>query len=562
MRACVVAHVALVVALLYASAAAAQVAAGAWVDAGADDGPEHAWVVARSPAADGWALWHLPPRVGRGAAPDGSARPVLPLAQPPVAMAAAGPRVWMIFPRGNTGYSSLTVAALPGAIEGTWHTASSRPDAGPFLETRSLLLAAAARDDGPMVLLERTTGELEFAWVDDGRWVFADGPRPPPDVPDAGIAVGVVAGDRAGVVLPGPDALWSWEAVLPEVERPRREFTLADPDARVLGGDSGASTPAEPERVALDWASSAVGYGELAGKLPLGRGEVVAGPASVGDRWVAVVDHPGGRHAVEASPQEARLLSPVPAGGVALLGVARRGVVVLESEEADASRGRAATRLEIREFSLDTGRVLYVGPAVFDGPISPSDLRLMFVLLIAISAAALLFIVRTSAEAAPLQLPAGCTLVPPFPRIMSASIDLALAYVVGGWLAASLPEGWLAIRVGVDAIDFAPVLMTLFVGWGAGSALEAAFGRSPGKLLFGMAVVRGGTPDRPVDGPRAPGLLPSMARNAVKWLLPPVALAGVLGRAFRHRGDTLTGTAVVQLPEPANDADESADEES
>jgi hypothetical protein len=232
-------------------------------------------------------------------------------------------------------------------------------------------------------------------------------------------------------------------------------------------------------------------------------------------------------------------------------------------DEAEAAQGRAATRLIVDEFSLDTGRTLYRGPAVFDGPVSPSDIRILMVLMVLVSASLLLFVVRTTGEAEPFVPPPGSVLAPPMSRVLASIADGLLAFLLGSELARLLPEGWLAMRIGADVLDFGPIIVALAFGYVASSVLEAWTGRTPGKLIFGLYVSRPGLVDGQTFPPRPPGIGAALARNAVKWLLPLVAFAGATGPGLRHRGDTMAGLGVIgeAAPQPGqSDQDRGADD--
>ncbi len=530
--------------LLVVVAARAQLATGA--HATGKRGQEHAWAVTPSTVSNDWGLWHIPPRFGRGGAGDGEVRIVGSLERQPTAMAASGGRVWLAFAgSGNRpGYGLLTSAVQAGAIDGTWYTGSGgRLASAPYLATTGKLVAMGAGPRGPIALITTTSGSPQIAWLERGAWRWADGPEvvdaPPPS------AIGVLADGTVCLAAMSNGAIMLHRAALPEIEEQSASYELVEPDA-ILSLDT-QDNEAQASPAELEWTS------DLSGGTGLGDDAyIVAGPVSVGDRVTVTLRSGSQLHVVEVDGSRAREIYATVNGGVALLGSARRGLVVRLGDEAESAQGRAATRLVVDEFSLDTGRTFYEGPAVFDGPVSPSDIRILMVLMILVSASLLLFVVRTTSESKPFIPPLGTALAPPMPRLLASITDGLLAFLLGGELARLLPEGWLAMRVGADVLDFGPIVMALALGFVAGSVLEAMTGRTPGKLIFGLYVSRPGLVDGEAFLPRRPGIGASLARNAVKWLLPLVAFAGATSPGLRHRGDTMAGLGVIgeAAPQP------------
>jgi hypothetical protein len=522
--------------VLLAGTAAGQIAAGGYADG--KPANEHGWAVTPSNVSTGWGLWHIPPRFGRGGADDGAVRIVDSLERAPAAMAASGGRVWMAFAgSGNrAGYGLLSAAVQRGSIDGTWYTGSGgRLASAAFLATRGRLISMTAGPRGPVALLDDSEDGPRIAWLERGAWHWAVGPAG--DSPDA---VGIVEDGELCLAALGDGWLTMWRAALPELEAGGGRYELIDPDVILQPGRAAEGASREP--VELAWSMRRV---RLPERVEAQTASIAAGPVGIGSRIVLAIDDGSRVGVYDVHGDELREAYSTEKGAVALLAGARRGLVVRLADEPEGTAGRAATRLEIEEFSLDTGRVFYQGPAVFDGPVSPSDIRILLVLLVLISATLLLFVVRTSGESELFLAPPGCVLAPAMPRLLASATDGLLALLLGGELARLLPEGWLAMRVGADTIDFAPLLMALVVGFLASSVLEALFGRTPGKLIFGLFVSRTGLVEGMATPPRRAGIGAAMARNAVKWLLPLVALAGATSPSLRHRGDTLAGLGVI-----------------
>lgn len=530
--------------LLVAVAARGQLATGSHADGTREN--EHTWAVTPSTVSSEWGLWHIPPRFGRGGAQDGEVRIVDSLVRQPAAIAASGGRVWMAFAgSGNrAGYGFLTAAVQPGAIDGTWFTGTGgRLASAAYLATKGKLKSMAAGPRGPVVLVTPSDEPAQIAWIDRGTWKWATGPQRA-DEPSP-TAIGILADGTVCLTAVADGSIYNWRASLPEPETTTGGYQLIDPD-EILSSD----TPGEADEAPLTTLEWTLETADIAG-VPNGA-RVAAGPVGIGSRIVLALQSDSQVRVVDVLGSQGSDVYTAPMGGVALLGNSRRGLIVRLGDDAEGAQGRAATKLVVEEFSLDTGRTFYVGPAVFDGPVSPSDIRILLVLMILVSATLLLFVVRTTGESTPFVAPRGTALAPPMPRLMASMADGLLAVLLGGELAKLLPEGWLAMRIGADVLDFAPIIVALGLGFVAGSVLEAMTGRTPGKLVFGLYVSRSGVIDGDPVPPRRPGFGASLARNAVKWLLPLVAIAGATSPALRHRGDTMAGLGVIgeAMPEP------------
>lgn len=543
--------------LICAVTTRAQIAVGSF--ANGKPGEEHGWVVTPSTLSSEWGLWHIPPRGGADGAEDGALRILDSLERKPAAVAAARGRVWLAFAgSGNrAGYGMLTAAVRRGAIDGTWFSgAGGRLAASAFLVTRGRLVGMTAGERGPIALVQETDGSFMLAWLERGRWLWANGPTIVSDPPPQ--AVGVLEGGEVVLAAFDSGQLHLWNATLPEAEIAADDFELVDPDAILDLANRAEAQDATPANIS--WSARSF---RVADVHP--QATVDAGPISIGDRIVLALAAGERAWVLEMDDASARTIYETQAGGLALLAATRRGVVIRMADDAQSSQGRAATRVMLEEFSLDTGRRFFLGAAVFDGPISPSDIRILLVLMVLVSASLLLFVVRTSRETAPYAAPQGCVLAPAMPRLLAGVADGFLVLMLGGEASRLLPEGWLAIRVGADALDFGPLVLALVIGLLAGTLLETFTGRTPGKLIFGVFVSRNGIQDGHAVPASRPGLGSSLARNAVKWLLPLVALAGLMSPMLRHRGDAISGLGVVGQAAPTrtqgnSDQDHPADD--
>jgi hypothetical protein len=232
-----------------------------------------------------------------------------------------------------------------------------------------------------------------------------------------------------------------------------------------------------------------------------------------------------------------------------------------------SGRGLGPPLWRIAEFSATSGEVFYTGQLRVPLATTSDDYRLLGLVLLGILAAAVVFIVaplpRTEAH-----LPRGTALAPAGRRFLATMIDATLALVGGSaiWGMSALealgPESLVTGRI--IAVMAASLGLAVVVS----AVMEATLGRSPGKVLMGIEVVRlarfastgpgaGTGPDRAEAGRVRiedlvvrPSIWMALVRTLVKWVLPPVALLGVLDPELRHRGDVLSRCAVVVRFDP------------
>lgn len=226
-----------------------------------------------------------------------------------------------------------------------------------------------------------------------------------------------------------------------------------------------------------------------------------------------------------------------------------------------SGRGLGPPLWRVAELSATSGEVFYTGQLRVPLATTSDDYRLLGLVLLGILAAAVVFIIaplpRTEAH-----LPRGTALAPPGRRFLATMIDATLAAVGGSaiWgmsvLEALGPESLVTGRI------IAVMATSLGIAVVVSAAMEATLGRSPGKLLMGIEVVRLARfvtpgPDqaeanrvRIEDLVVRPSIWMALVRTLIKWVLPPVALLGVLDPELRHRGDVLSRCAVVVRFDP------------
>jgi uncharacterized RDD family membrane protein YckC len=160
-------------------------------------------------------------------------------------------------------------------------------------------------------------------------------------------------------------------------------------------------------------------------------------------------------------------------------------------------------------------------------------------------------------------LPLGVKLADPIRRLVAALVD----YVPSAILVAML-QGRSAMVLlmpstmlgGADAalgnLDLRPIGLAILVTILHTSVCEWLHGKSLGKFVMGIRVVS--NPPVGADGEGAtfgmarPGLGQVLVRNMVRWVVPMLALFGMLDVAGRHPGDLAARTLVVADPNDGN----------
>ncbi|MFG0285095.1 MAG: RDD family protein [Phycisphaerales bacterium JB039] len=493
--------------------------------------PGHGWVVIPADT-DGYTLWHVPPRAS-SAGPDGAVRRgassgtlriVSRLVEAPEALAAWGGHVWLISaPRpGPPGEGPLRriyrVDVRRSPIGPGWHYGDgARLLSEPPLAQRGALISAAGASSGLHILLQTDAGQRELWRLADGHWIHV---RPPPDdrLARRDARAGLVAIAR-GVGLwidagagTGP-ALWT---SLP------------------------ASSIDDATPVAVDWRARQLGAApDLRDSAQLWSvGGRIISTEWLGGASLRVRDLSGD------PPLEIALVDGLdPGAALCAMDPSRRIVAIWRDPDSEAPAAPWNPR-RILEISTDDGSAFYDGLAQSPGPVSPAEFKLLAIALLAVSAAALVFIIRSDDGARAIELPPGAALAPAHLRILAGAIDLSIVWLAAAGGFGLAPEDWLAIAPAGLRLDFAPLLWTIAAGWAMGSVCEWLLGRTPGKWLAGCAVVT----VRPADKEArrlAPRLWQAMIRNAVKYPLAPIALLGLASPTLRHRGDSLAGTAVI-----------------
>lgn len=476
----------------------ATAASNAQESAGSDQG--YSWVEATHPISGERTLVFLPPAAERTR--PGQLAVARRLTGPLRAMAAKGESVTIV--QDNRVFR---LTAGTGGPPGAW---AFRPLKGfsplPSLPELSSVDGIGVFDTGTIVLAESGESLLRLA---AGRWETFP-------VPEGGFGAdaSVVAGHHRGaaVLATGPTGLRLW--LLDEdgwrvesffVEGVRPSDVVAWKDGLFAVRASRGDNEGEPR-----WSVDAV---TLDGLAPVVSG--IEAPADA----VPVVRAESGRLAfVWSVPVD-------PSVGSAL------------------AQSSGPTGWRIVEVSLLTGEELYRGdggPAV---PVSTEDFRRLALLLFVFTVLVLLGALGPRAADQVVVLPHGVALASPGAR-------------AAAWLVDAAPAVALASLVGGGSVLTAAVFLAILHS----SIGEALFGRSLGKALLGLRVVSvatvrtdGGRVDASAADAehravRRPTLWAALARNGVRFLLPPVAAFGAASRERRHMGDVSTRTAVVVSP--------------
>jgi uncharacterized RDD family membrane protein YckC len=486
------------------------------------------------------AILHLPPR-GPGV-PDGTVRVATQFPERPERLAAWQNRLYIVFRPENEATAQRRVLMLsvePGALEGSWAvTGEGRLPALPPLPGAGQLLGFAGTAVGPASLMLPASDE---------------GPRL--------------------LLLSGPD----WGRVsLPQEIRESRDLALASVPEGVAVIDSArgrawlAAVHEDSAGLHVGWTSRALALPtepptpptvqtRAIALLPQGYLYCTSAPGAPVEVWTATDSARYRLASFPKAPPDCAIAPLVSSGRIALLW----------SEESPASSAPApatgaltdSRRTHIVELSAFTGETLYDGPAHFNGPVSSQELKLLAAVLVVIMAVVVLFVLRPAGEGTPISLPRDIILAEPARRIAAGLVDLAVAAVIAGrFTEFSIADLFAPAHLMTDAAPVTGLVAIAAVGFVLGTLGEWLWGRSLGKAAVGCAVAWPGTiqyEGRIEPIVRRPTLWRAAVRNLIKWVIPPVAFAGVFAPDRRHRGDVLAGTAVV---EHAGD-DEPADED-
>lgn len=523
---------------------------GSWASAR----ESHGWVIVPDSGSTRFIVLHIPARgvMGGGVVADGTVAVAARIDSEPEQIAATGATVYLAFPAeparpGERLRRVLRVTASLGAIGDTWqYDAGERLQAEPSLPGTGRLLGFAGAGRGPVALLDGDPAdELTLLALEGDAW------RRLP-LPDAG------EGRPLGVAP--PPILIGTSAGPALLVRDRSRAGIWTSQWAAEAGVPGSDGPPDPPAVVWSWRPL---------EFADGAGASLDGPVFAVDGRLIMIDREGPSTVALWSTEGERALllgrvegltnpfavAPLEQSGRLVFVCPVRAPSPRGAPQRPATGFPEAPRYEyhIREVSAATGRTLYTGPPSRASPLSASEFRLLVVLLLGVTVAIVLFVLRPtgSPSAAPLALPEQTALAEPGRRMAAAVLDLAPALLLASRLSGVAP--WEALTLdgllsGGDGL--ALLLDALALAFAHTTVCEWAFRRSLGKALAGCEVARVVFRQSGADGELLPtALRPAFwrvaVRNLVKWGLAPVAFAGMTGPERRHVGDRLSGVTVL-----------------
>lgn len=532
----------------------------------------HAWMTIRDDRDQSTVLLHLPPRgaggvggAGKGEGAEwGTVRIAPGVSHPVDAVAAHGNRVWLALQPERSESTHLRRVVTLSAVRslgGSWEYPPGRPEVCPPLPGQPELLGLVGTSRGPVALLrgrissEHTEGSLlpvgaiKLLALQAGQW--KDVPSPwlgVADAPEIGDGLFLVGTGSSISLVIHPvkgNAPVVWRATLPD--------RLDEPGT---GGE------------AVRWARDEVSTGVLtAGWWPdsvmfVGderTGQIVALRSTANQEVELVAYRPGGAVRIAAVPGIPRVHRVAPLHGTGSIAFLWWESAAKEKpQNSPAAPGSTSAReFRIAEVSATSGRVLYEGPTVGGGVFSAREFQTLAVALLLITAAVLLFALRS--DSSPIvKLPPDFAPAAALPRLLAALADLA-----PGILLASL-----AMDVSIESM-FNPLAMlgsdARPMVWPVAllftiihcSIGEWITGRTLGKSLVGLQVAAIRTDPETGEPRLAPlRLWQAVIRNVFRWCIPAIGMLLLVDAARRYPPDMLARTIVLApVPEEPEDED-------
>ncbi|QQS09809.1 MAG: RDD family protein [Phycisphaerales bacterium] len=540
----------------------------------------HAWIV-KPTSSGGSTLFHLPPRraatglgtEGRGVS-DGGYRLAAQFAHTIGQAAAWDDRVYVLerSPMGNSDARSRRVLSIrairaAGGLDLWRYEPVQGATIHPPLEGDGVVLGFAAGETGPVALTSEavgrgTTWRLSLRAAGPTRWFDVELPnelrgevsakpareasasedRSPFDPHRWHV---LVRGDRVLLIrlaLEQGGTIDVWEG--PALQGVRSRLDERVKASRDRGFTSPGERPASifqsnddgPALVSCVWTHST--------RIdPIGA-SVEGGVTNVGEWLLRWCDRgPTMSFWRESLDRRGfRTLADVPHGGGIVIPIAGLDRMIVAFAAASASDGALS---RITELSSVTGATLYDGDARLVAAISKNDVWQIMLLLVAITAVVLLFVVRADTREGVL-LPTGFALAEPGRRMMATLLDFSIwAVVAATSMGSSLVEAF-SVQGLVSGRAFLVVLVGLILGCVAGTIGEAFWGRSFGKMLTACEVIDAGCGGPEGTGPvERPSLSMCLLRNVLKWSLPPLGIVALVDPEWRHPGDRYSRSVVV-----------------
>ena len=506
---------------LVTCAAVAQVQSNQQLNADpTSSGASHGWLVLPSEADDGSVLIHVPPRRSTDAgqfraSEPGTLRVARHLASTPIAVSGWGDDLFLLMPASaDRPGRVLALRAYPSPVGDYWSfEPRSRLAPVAVLPSGSDALSILGTRAGPVVLV-RSAGEHRVLRRANGSWEDLDAPV------GRGAGSNILVSDAGG----GPALL---------VVSPDSELSLW-----TLSEDS--------------WGSAS-----QIGRSPSGPVQSIIGAARSGDRVILARRAGRAIELVAAGGGGSERIALVEDVGEALA-VSFTGHRAPSFIAAWAVPGARAGAVELVEVSTATGQELHRGRASNTLPVSTTQFRILAGALIALMAVVLFVVLRPGPDR-PITLQEGFSLAEPGRRLVATAIDLLIAaFIVSVIFSLPLLEVITLTSMIRPGANWMTTPAVLAIGFGLGVVGESITGRTLGKAATGCLVVRVSGASAGL-GPVRAGLGRSILRNAIKWGLPPVAALALIDPSARHRGDAISGLAVVIPPAPkAEDRDSEA----
>lgn len=523
----------------------------------------HGWAVFPDSSGTGYLLVHFPPRrvpIGPDGAwhgaPDGAVRAVSRLTTAPKRIAAVGSSAYLVFdPDVSSGVGvrrAMSITATPSGVSDLWvYHPRTRLEVRPSLPGEGYLVGFAGTERGPVAAIAPPMaaggGPLELYWLEGREWRRVA-------LPDYGADRGLEAGqslalDRLGATHDRLVATGATFGLLAKNEEGRLVLYRAESLAPPQGEETAASaewTRHDLGSFALDIPpedKSRLRFMEVADGLwmlaSIGlEGGVRLWRVHEGDLWLL------GETTAAQAP-----IALLPDRGLARVVLAWQGGEPSPAGAFGATFPRGAAGFQVREFSAISGRALYTGDGRGGGIITARDFRLLVLGMIVLMAAVLFFVLRPAKDDGVVNLPENTALAEPGRRAIAGAIDAAIAFFV-----ALQVRGETFAEIGGPGFIFTQnalwlVVTMVAVGVGFSMILTPLQGRTPGKWIAGCEVIsarRG-----PAGEVYRPSLGRALIREVIKWVLPPVALLGLLDASHRHRADLIAGTVVIIRVPPA-----------
>jgi uncharacterized RDD family membrane protein YckC len=528
-------------------------ATGSSLSVGGVDTGGHGWAVIPH-KLERHTLVHLPPRT-KGSdsiddtVPGGTVRRAGSLSRLPVAMAATGRRVVLVYepiadgPEQRWPIRSMTAEPVGLGVysyfpEGT----GGGFEIEPSLVARGRMLGAMGVQDQIFVLLEDEEGASLHA-LGRGGWREVE-------LPAGVIGPRIVSGHPKAVALLGGDGqLWlgmvkgveiTWAVDADRGWIPGWHEQLSEAVLEPVvesGGDETGLDPAGVDQAGQASEVERAPEGDRLGQV-LWVGDDLARVRVEGD--AVVVDR------ISPDGQSEFVRTEVRRSRYAVLPMVRDGRLVFLWPTEEASQ---RTPMLVTEVSAWTGRVMYDEEAQVAGPVSTRDFRLLALSLLAMMTGVLVFVLRQPPSLDAIVLPAGTALAPAGRRVAATLLDWCMLSTIAA-LILDLPLSQTTSLIGLvmdptlrNGDGLVMAIAVLGLAWLWGTVFEGFWGRTPGKWLIGLRVGRAGSVADTQSG--SGGLGRAAARNLLKWFMLPWAAAEAFSPECRHRGDQLTGQAVL-----------------